>query len=230
MFRVAACLRERGIAPHATAGYLNYSEPRIDRSVADCIDVGARRIAIVPYFLVAGKFVRADVAQTLRRLRSNHAEIEIESTGHLGDHPLLAELARLRAKEALGRPLAAGDALVILAHGSPIEAANDDVRRTCDRLVAQGLDVTASYMERNAPGIEEAVATAASRATTIVAVPYFLQLGRHVRDDLPHIISALQRHHSTQTIKLAEHLGYHPWLADIVADRLRGRALPCPSD
>lgn len=224
MFRLAARLRERGLAPHATAGFLNFSEPRIDESVARCIESGAERIVIVPYFLVDGKYVRVDVRRTLQRLRAAHPTTAIVSTAHLGDHALLADLARHRAEEALSRTLGPADAVVLLAHGSPIETANDDVRRVCMRLVAQGVDTTIGYMERNTPTIEEAIREAAGRATTVVAVPYFLQLGRHVRDDLPRVVGSLQRVLPGQNIQLARHLGYHPWLVNVIADRLSEQA------
>lgn len=222
MFRHAELLRARGLAPQVAAGFLNLSEPTIDESVARCVAAGARRIALVPYFLVAGKYVREDVPRVVRRLREAHPQVEIDATRHLGDHPLLAALVRDRAEQRLGRALSASDALVMLAHGSPYEDANDDVRRVASRLAADGLRVGVGFMEINRPTIAEAVDRAVARsAGAVVAVPYFMHRGMHVRHDLPDAAARAALEYPGRAILLAGHLGYDARIASIIEERAR---------
>jgi len=226
MFRHATLLQERGVASRVTAGFLNFSEPSIDESVASCVAEGARRIALVLYFLVGGKYVREDVPRVLERLRRSHPGAEIDATRHLSDHPSLAAIVRDRAEARLGRRLSAADAIVMLVHGSPYDDANDDVRRVAARLARDGVCVIVGFMEINCPTIDEAIEQAMGQSTgTVVAVPYFLHVGRHVRDDLPDAIARVTLEHPGRAILLAEHLGYDARIAEILEERARETVL-----
>ncbi|HYM07346.1 MAG TPA: CbiX/SirB N-terminal domain-containing protein, partial [Terriglobales bacterium] len=81
-------------------------------------------------------------------------------------------------------------ALVIFAHGSSVESANESVRRIAESVRQEGgFDmVEAAFLEQGRPDLAQAVASAASRgATRVVIVPYFLTLGLHLQRDLPAI-------------------------------------------
>jgi sirohydrochlorin cobaltochelatase len=54
----------------------------------------------------------------------------------------------------------------------------------------------------------------------VIAVPYFLQLGNHVKDDLPAIVAAGRARHPAATILLAEHLAYDRLLVAVIGDRV----------
>ena len=54
---LAARLRARGAAPIVEMGFLNYSKPLFATAFERCVQQGATEITVVPYFLVAGKFV-----------------------------------------------------------------------------------------------------------------------------------------------------------------------------
>ena len=60
----------------------------------------------------------------------------------------------------------------------------------------------------------------------IIATPYFLQLGNHVKDDLPAIIAAARIRHSASTILLTEHLAYDRLLVSVIADRVAEALAP----
>jgi sirohydrochlorin cobaltochelatase len=77
-------------------------------------------------------------------------------------------------------------------------------------------------MELNEPSIPQAVdQLVAEGAQQTTAVPFFLQLGGHVAEDLPEIIGAARAKHPSVTITLAAYLGYDPLLARVIADRVR---------
>ena len=60
----------------------------------------------------------------------------------------------------------------------------------------------------------------------IIATPYFLQIGNHVRDDLPAIIAAARIRHPASTILLTEHLAYNRLLVSVIADRVAEALVP----
>jgi len=163
----------------------------------------------------------------LQRLRDRYAAVAVSATGHLGDHAQLAWLALDRAEACVGRRLRTDDAVVLLAHGSPYNDANEDIERAAARLRGRDIATTVGYMELNRPTIADAVAGAlAAGSATVVAVPFFLHLGRHVKHDLPGLMGGIQRRYHDRRVLLSAHLGYDARLTTVVQDRVLAHGLP----
>jgi sirohydrochlorin ferrochelatase len=115
-------------------------------------------------------------------------------------------------------------ALLLIAHGSRRPEANADLEHLSGVLRAGGefVVVQPSYLELREPGIvaggEMCVAAGARR---VVLLPYFLSAGMHVTEDLTAARGELARRHPDVEFVLAEPLGRHPLLAEVVADRVR---------
>jgi sirohydrochlorin cobaltochelatase len=77
--------------PIVECGFLNYSEPSFEEAVERCRTAGARRIVVLPYFLVAGKFVTDDLPPRIEAARMLHPELQFEVASALLDEPLLAQ-------------------------------------------------------------------------------------------------------------------------------------------
>src|SRR4051794_41081722 len=113
-------------------------------------------------------------------------------------------------------------AIVLMAHGSRNAAANDDLVALAERIRDSGryAPVVASYLELAQPDIKtacrECVAAGAKR---IILSPYFLSAGVHIRRDLTQIRCQLAQEHSDVQFTLAEPLGPHPLLMDILLQR-----------
>ncbi len=120
-------------------------------------------------------------------------------------------------------------AIIVFAHGSSVESANEAVR-SVTAAVAQsggfGLVETA-FLELASPDLPEAVARVAGKgAVHVIVAPYFLTLGIHLQRDLPRIIADILRRHPGLRIEVTEPLDGHPALRDIVLDRVK-KALEC---
>ena len=113
--------------------------------------------------------------------------------------------------------------LVVFAHGSRLEAANDAVRAVSANLAANGdYAVESAFLELGDPDLPGAVRRLAARgANRVVVIPYFLTLGRHVEQDLPRIVSAIKREHGSLPIDVTPPLDGHPALLDILLARAR---------
>jgi sirohydrochlorin ferrochelatase len=115
-------------------------------------------------------------------------------------------------------------ALLLIAHGSRRPEANADLDHLAAVLRAHGdyLHVQPAYLELCEPGIvsggEMCVAAGAKR---VVLVPYFLSAGVHVVEDLTAARDDLAKRHPGVQFVLAEPLGRHRLLAEIVAERAR---------
>ena len=112
-------------------------------------------------------------------------------------------------------------AWLLIAHGSRRAEANADLLRVAEALRRRGQElVVASYLELAAPTIleggEECVRLKADR---VLLLPYFLSPGAHVRQDLTQAQSELQARHPQVLFLLAEPLGLHPLMIDVLEQR-----------
>jgi sirohydrochlorin ferrochelatase len=115
-------------------------------------------------------------------------------------------------------------AVLLIAHGSRRAEANADLEWVAAELRARGAFpmVQVSYLELCAPGIEAGGALCAEAgATEVRMVPYFLSPGIHVAEDLTAARDALAARFPEVRFALAEPLGRHPLLVDVVEQRAR---------
>jgi sirohydrochlorin ferrochelatase len=113
-------------------------------------------------------------------------------------------------------------ALLLIAHGSRRPEANADLDFIADGVRARGgFDlVKTAYLELTEPSIAEAgAACVEAGATEVVMMPYFLSPGMHVSEDLEHARSEFAIQFPDVVFRLAEPLGRHPLLIDIVRER-----------
>jgi sirohydrochlorin ferrochelatase len=100
LLELAARMRSRGDAPIVEVGFLNYTEPTFAQAVERCLEAGARRIVVAPYFLIAGKFVTDDLAKTVEVEREKHPSIDFAVAEVIGFHESLADAVLASADEA----------------------------------------------------------------------------------------------------------------------------------
>jgi sirohydrochlorin ferrochelatase len=113
-------------------------------------------------------------------------------------------------------------ALLLIAHGSRRPEANDDLRFVADRLRERGRYpvVRTAFLELTEPTIEQGgVQCVEAGADAVVMLPYFLSPGVHVREDLLEARDKLAERFPHVRFTLAEPLGRHPLLIDIVEQR-----------
>jgi sirohydrochlorin ferrochelatase len=114
--------------------------------------------------------------------------------------------------------------IVVFAHGSRVEAANQAVRRVAAETARAGgfEHVEAAFLELGQPSLEGAVGLLAARGVRRVLVtPYFLTDGTHLERDLPKLVARAAAAHPEVEIRTTRALDGHPGLARIVADRAR---------
>ncbi len=217
MIRLAALLRKEGAFPIATAGFLNFSQPTFMDAVARCVAKGAAAIYVQPYFLISGYYVTNGIPKLLQDARAAYPQTNFYLAPAFDFHSALVTLTHTRAQEA--DPEA--DALLLMAHGSPHEAANTPIFHVNQALEPHYSQVRLGFMEVNTPSITDAAAQLLEAGTNrIVAVPYFLQLGGHVAEDLPNTIAEIQAGTPECTVTLADYLSYDSRLLEVVRDRL----------
>lgn len=98
---LAARIRSQGQYDLVQTSYLELAEPCIVTSGRLCVEQGAERIIMLPYFLSPGVHVREDLVKAQMSLRAQFPEVEFLLGEPLGGHPLLLEIVVQRAREAL---------------------------------------------------------------------------------------------------------------------------------
>jgi sirohydrochlorin ferrochelatase len=114
------------------------------------------------------------------------------------------------------------NALLLIAHGSRRPEANADLERVAEGLRGRHPLVEVAYLELAAPSIDEGGARCVEQgATRVVLLPYFLSPGKHVTEDLAAARDRLSERFPAVRFTLADPLGPHPLLLDILEERTR---------
>ena len=88
--------------PLAEAAWVSLTEPSVPQAVERCVKLGARRIAVVPYFLNTGILLKRIDAR-LAECRARYPDVPMPLGAHMGLHPRLLDLLERRAREGLDR-------------------------------------------------------------------------------------------------------------------------------
>ncbi len=113
--------------------------------------------------------------------------------------------------------------LLIIAHGSRKASSNDEViavvSKVKERLKENYFSVDAVFLELATPSIEDGIKSSVAKgATTIVFLPYFLSVGRHVSSDIPEIIKNQQELYPDITFRVLHHLGSEEGILSLLSD------------
>jgi sirohydrochlorin ferrochelatase len=115
--------------------------------------------------------------------------------------------------------------LVLFAHGSTVESANDAVHAVTAELERRtSTPVETAFLDCAPPTLADAVEALTGRGVSdVVVVPYFLTTGIHLKRDLPRLIEEIRPKYSDVRFEIAEPLDGHPALIDILVDRSERR-------
>jgi sirohydrochlorin ferrochelatase len=120
-------------------------------------------------------------------------------------------------------------ALLLIAHGSRRPDANAELERVAEAFRARGRYpiVQVSYLELADPSIDDGAARCILRgATDVILLPYFLSPGKHVVEDLAAARDRLAGRFAGARFALAQPLGSHPLVLEVVEERAREAEFP----
>ena len=72
--------------------FLEMAQPNIQQGIARCVEQGAERIVVVPYFLAGGNHVNKDIPAEIDRARTGMPQVTIEISSYLGASDAMARL------------------------------------------------------------------------------------------------------------------------------------------
>lgn len=95
--------------------HMELAEPSIATAFERCVQQGARRIIVFPYFLLPGRHWNQDIPQLTADAAANHPGIEFLVTSPLAVHPLMSQIISDRIDMCLSHTLHDADACGICA-------------------------------------------------------------------------------------------------------------------
>ncbi len=112
--------------------------------------------------------------------------------------------------------------IVVFAHGSRVESANEAVRDVARRMAeVEAFQVEPAFLELGEPDLAGAVDRLVLRgAARIIVIPYFLTLGTHLQRDLPRLASQVALRYQNVEIQVTSPLDGHPALLQALLDRV----------
>jgi len=113
--------------------------------------------------------------------------------------------------------------VVVLGHGSRAPEAKGLLDWVAEKLAERlQLPVLAASLQFNQPTLDDCChELAAAGARRIIIAPYFLFAGNHMQRDIPEELSRLRQELAGTEIILAEPLGAHELLVEVLASRTR---------
>ncbi|AGA68542.1 hypothetical protein Desdi_1025 [Desulfitobacterium dichloroeliminans LMG P-21439] len=90
------------LGEEVTPVFMAHQAPSLPEGVLAKINKGAKKIIIMPLFLFRGVHVTVDVHEEICEIKEKYPEVEIVFTNELGADDVIAQLASLRIREALG--------------------------------------------------------------------------------------------------------------------------------
>lgn len=115
-------------------------------------------------------------------------------------------------------------AILLIAHGSRREQANNDLHRLAEMVRERepGRVVEVAFLEIAQPTIPEgAEACLRHGVSQVCLLPFFLSPGSHVTDDLERYRQEFASAHPHVDFVLCPPLGLHPSIVDILLGRLQ---------
>lgn len=99
LVEVADQLRDQGIYSIIVPSYLELAEPSIRDGAEQCVQAGADRVLMMPYFLSAGSHVTRDLERFRSEAASEFPSVTFDLCPPLGLHPLMLEIINARLTE-----------------------------------------------------------------------------------------------------------------------------------
>jgi len=97
---VADQVRSRAPDTLVEIAHLEIAEPSIAQGIAACVEKGATRIVVHPFFLAPGRHTSEDIPNQVERAARSHPNVQIRISEPLGSHAALIDVILDRVSDA----------------------------------------------------------------------------------------------------------------------------------
>ena len=115
-------------------------------------------------------------------------------------------------------------AVVLVGHGSKLQGSDEALNRVLASLRKKEPETffQAAFLDVQPPCIPEGIEFCIKQgAEEVIVIPYFVQAGKHVVQDIPRIVSEAQVKYPNKIIRLGEYIGFDERVVSIISDRVQ---------
>lgn len=115
--------------------------------------------------------------------------------------------------------------IIVVGHGSRSEEAKELFLKIVNSLKEKldNQNVDGCFMEISKPYIPAKIEEMyKSGVREFIILPYFLIPGIHIKEDIPEILAEVKAKYGNITVGMAEPIGYHDKLIEILKERVEG--------
>jgi sirohydrochlorin ferrochelatase len=202
--------------------FLEVIPPYIEEGIRICLSKNVDSITVMPYFLYPGMKLKESVKQCAQLC--HRMKIRVCIAKPLSYHSILhcivlERINELKCKMNVAVPNKNCDILVI-GHGSSDGGARTAFRHTMNNLIPFYKSVNFCFLELDTPNIYEGVEKTVKLGTGfLIAVPYFLHKGVHVKKDIITELRAALEKFGRKDIFMTDHLGAGSQIIEAILDR-----------
>ena len=235
-YDLCQCVAERLAPVPVEPAFLELQQPDIGQAVSRLIERGCRRLTVLPLLLFAAGHAKRDIPSAVQAAvkQSGAAGIEVRQAAHLGLHPAIVELSRLRGEQALiGLPPlpAEHSCLLLVGRGSGDESATAEMYEFARQRqnAAGGVHAEVAFVAMAQPLLSEQLRRLAASEFRRVIVQSHLLFEGDIADSIRDLVSRIAAEHSRQEWLLVPLLAEIPGqrgratdlLVNVTCDRLR---------
>jgi len=203
--------------------FIELTTPLVPESLDRCVELGARRVIVLPVILLAAGHVKVELPHELDEAKERHPGVEFVYGRHIGLDPLVIDIMRerLAVVEDATAWQPEETAVLVVGRGSSDPDANSELCKL-SRLLWESRRypwVESCFIGVTGPSLPEGLARcAALGARRIIVAPYFLFTGVLI-PRIHQIVGEFLAAHPAIDIRVADYLNGHPKLITVLRER-----------
>jgi sirohydrochlorin cobaltochelatase len=100
LYKISRLLWEKTKYPIVEPAFMGVTNPLVDEGISRCVQLGAKKVIILPYFLFTGILIKR-LEEMMLELPDKYPGVEFKLAGYFGYHPKLQVILNDRVGEAL---------------------------------------------------------------------------------------------------------------------------------
>ncbi len=88
--------------------HMELASPTLAQAFTRCVERGAQRVIVHPYFLLPGRHWESDIPRLAAQAAARHPRIQYLVTAPVGLHPLMAQVIQTRVQQCLDHASGSG--------------------------------------------------------------------------------------------------------------------------
>ena len=215
---------QKQVRSYVQPAFLEIASPSVSEGAEHCLSTGAERLLVIPLFLFGGQDIKKKLPRALEEVRAKNPQLSVMLSPPTGPERRILEILKERLESATRSAPSPDTAVLLVARGFSDQDATAEMEEVQTRFTQEaGLrTVRHAFVEIASPSIADGIqACLASHPKMIVVLPYLLFPGLMLKKIRSQVEAIRSRQTGETPILIADCLGPHPKLAELLIERIR---------